>query len=384
MTRIQRLLCVQPGTQARPGGWLASAAITIAVVTACSALALARPAEHGEPHHGHDADVTLHPHDVDVVGVLRELGSEDAAFFEVLRDAGLDNRMMMMILEKLGPNERVQKALEEASARSLHIELRLHKLNEQLEEKVAAGHISRDEARLHFEAMLQEVKQDLRPSVIDEARRHMATVKLRLEDQVAAGIITDAEAEVQLHEAHDALKARMMARGAGEWKARKEFEVQLHAIGAQLKADVAEGLITEAEAKQQYEAKKKVMAMLRQVDTGILPGAVERLHKLHESVRADLAAGRISERQAEERIHAAATEVRELMAKKKGRLRDEMPESMRARLKELHEEIRADYEAGLITGAEAEDLMRAAKLELHEELKAEMEQRHAKKRRHKD
>ena len=115
----------------------------------------------------------------------------------------------------------------------------------------------------------------------------------------------------------------------------------------------------------------------------MIPGAVERLHKLHDSVRADLEAGRITQRQAEERIHAAAAKLHELMAKKEGHPRREMPDSMRARLKELHEEIKADYEAGLITGAEAEDLMRAAKLELQDELRAEMEQRHE-KRRHKD
>ena len=116
----------------------------------------------------------------------------------------------------------------------------------------------------------------------------------------------------------------------------------------------------------------------------MFPGAVERLQKLHESVRADLEAGRITQRQAEERIHDAATAVHKLMAENKGKLRHEMPDSMRARLHDLHEEIKADYEAGIITRAEAGERMQAAKLELYEELKEEMEQRHAKKRRHKD
>ncbi len=383
MTRIQRLLGVQSGSQSRSSGWMTPAAITIAVVTTCSALTLARP--HHEEHPDHDVAYFGQPHDVDVVAVLRRIGSEDAAFFEVLQEAGLDNQTMMMILEKLGPDERVQEALDHAAARSLHIELKLHKLHEQLEEKLAAGHISKEEATEHFHAVLEEVKADLRPSIIHEAEREMEAVKKRLDDQVAAGLITDAEAEGRFYDAHELLKARMMARGAGELKARKEFEDKLHAIGALIKADLAEGLITEVEAKQRYEkAKRKVMGMLRRVDNAMIPGAVERLHKLHDSVRADLEAGRITQRQAEERIHAAAAKLHELMAKKEGHLRREMPDSMRARLKELHEEIKADYEAGLITGAEAEDLMRAAKLELQDQLRAEMEQRHEERRRHED
>ncbi len=384
MTRIQRLLGVKTGTPARTGGWMTPAVITIAVVTTCSALTLARPAEHDE-RHAHDRDVAHVDvsHDVDVINVLREVGSEDVAFFEVLREAGLDNQTMMMILEKLGPNERVQKALDAAAVRSVYVELKLHRLHEQLEEKVAAGHISKDEAREHFRVMLKEVKQDLGPRIIHEAERRMAEVKLRLDDQVAAGIITDAEAEAQLHEAHDALKARMMTDRSSELKARKDYEDKLHAIGLKVRADLAEGLITEVEAKTRYEQAKKMMGVLRRVDRSKLPAdAVERLYKLHESVRADLEAGRITKRQAEERIHAAAAKLHELMARKQEHLRHEMPDSMRARLQELHEEIKADYEAGLITEAEAKDMIRAAKLELQEQLKAEMNERHERKRRH--
>ena len=409
MTRIQRLLGVQSGSQARPAGWMAPAAITVAVVTACSALALARPAHH-EEHPAHDGDIAFFSgsHDVDVVAVLRELGSQDAAFFEVLREAGLDNRTMMMILEKLGPDEQVQKALERAAMGSRHLAFELHRLHGQFEKEVAAGLISKEQATKNYHLVLQEMKRVLTPVVIDESRLEMEAVKKRLDDQIVAGLITDVEAKELLHKAHDALKARLMALAPPDdvqrvvvvdlldaWgmpihetyglKSRKEFEVKLHAIGTQLKADLAEGLINEVAAKQRYlEAEEKFYGKLHRANKVTFPGAVERLHKIHESVRADLEAGRITERQAEERIHAAAAAVHEMMAEQKGHLRHEMPDSMRDRLHQLHDEIMVALEDGIITEAEAEDRMRAAKLELHEQLKAEMEQRHANKRHQQD
>ena len=386
MTRIQRLLGVRTGPQARTGGWMAPAAITIAVVTACSALTLARPAHH-EEHPAHDGDIVFFggSHDVDMIAVLRDLGSRDTEFFEVLREAGLDNATMMMILEKLGPDEQVQKALERAAMGSRHLEFELHRLHGQFEKDVAAGLISKEQATKKYHLVLQEMKGLLTPVVIDESQREMDAVRKQLDEQIAAGRILDVEAEYLLHDAHDALKAKIMARGVGEPKVLKEFVVKLHGIGTQLKADLAERLITEAEAKQRYvEAGEQFYGKLHRANNARFPGAVERLHKIHETVRADLEAGRITQRQAEERIHAAAAKLHKRMAAQMEHPRHEMTDSMRARLHDLHDEIKADYEAGIITKAEAGELMQAAKLELHEQYRARFERRHADKGHNKD
>ena len=382
MTRIQRLLGVQSGSQARSGGWMASAAITIVVVTACSALTLARPAHH-EEHPAHDKDIALvgGSHDVDLIAVLRELGSKDTEFFEVLREAGLDNRTMLMILEKLGPDEQVQKALKSAAMGARHLEFELHRLHGQFEKDVAAGLISKEQATKKYHLVLQEMKRVLTPVVIDEAKREMAAVKEELAQQVAAGFITDAEAKDRIEEAHDALKTRIMAGGAGELHARRVFEDKLHVIHDQIKAELADGVLTEAEAKQRYlEVREQFAGRLHRVDNVLFPAeAVAHLHELHESVKADLEAGRITKRQAEKRIHAAAAKLHEMMDKH-GQVRHEIPAAMRDRLHEIHDKISAALEAGLITESEAEDRIRAAKRELHEQVRDVYEQRHADKR----
>jgi len=197
--------------------------MTIAVVAACTALTLARPADE-KVHPGPD-------HNIDLVELLRKIDAREAAFFAVLRDAGLDDETMMMILERLGPDERVRRALAEAD---------LHELHGHLEREVRAGRMSKKHAIKKFHGILREVEG--------------ADVKQRLTEQVKAGLITEAEAKKALHHAHDELKARLMHRH--ERHVPPEAIERLHALHEAVKADLEAGLITEAEARDRMRAAK--------------------------------------------------------------------------------------------------------------------------------
>jgi hypothetical protein len=251
-----------------------------------------------------------------------------------------------MILKKLGPDPDVQKALDVAAVKSQYVELKLRHLHEQLEKDVAAGHLSKEQATEKFHVVLKEVQRDIRPSLIAEATREMKAIKEQLADEVAAGLITEAEAKDRAYQAHEELKARMMSR-----------RTELHTV-------------------REHEGKLRRANNLRFPD----PEKVEHLRQLHDEVRAELKAGRITEHEAEQRIHAAARQLHQLMAVREGKLRREMPDSMRARLNEIGMQIRADVAAGLITKEEGRDRMQAAKHELHEQYREEFERRHADKR----
>ena len=129
-------------------------------------------------------------------------------------------------------------------------------------------------------------------------------------------------------------------------------------------------------AAREWRGKLRRTNNLRSPD----PENVERLRKFHDKVRAELEAGRITEREAEQRIHAAARQLHEQMAVREGKLRREIPDSMRARLDEIGVQIKADVATGLITREEGRDRMKAAKHELHEQYREEFERRHADKR----
>ncbi len=260
MTRIQRLLGAQTGAPTRSAGWMTPVGMTIAVVAACTALTLARPADEKE-HPGPDHDVAHFgpTDDVDLVALLQKIDAREAAFFAVLRDAGLDDETMMMILERLGPDERVRKALAKADRHEVH---ELHEVHEHLEREVTAGRMSKEHATRKFHTVLRKVEGKLPPRMVDEARREMAAVKERLTEQVEAGLMTEAEAKRALYQAHEELKTRLMQR----------HERHVH------------------------------------------PEAIDRLHALHDAVKADLEAGRISKQEAEQRIHAAADKLHRHMA----------------------------------------------------------------------
>lgn len=376
MTRIQRLLGVQSSPAPRWSGWTAPIAMTFAVVTACSALVLARPAEPvvHPAHEGHDVAFFGPADEVDLVAVLREIDAEEAEFFAVLRDAGVDNKTMMMILEKLGPDERVRHALSGEGSRQRRTEMHLRRLHQHLEQEVIAGRMSKLDATERFNHTLHEVQGQLRPALLDMAHRHMAEIKQKLDEQVEAGLMTEAEARQKLDLSHEKLKNKMLREFSGELREVKEIEQKLHAIGKQIKSDVAAGLITEDEAKLRYQDARKKFHGKQRDNLAFFPGAAERLHKLHDAVRADLKAGRITEKEAEQRIHAAAAELHEQLEYRRAH-RSERTDSMRHRFQEIHEQVRADLEEGLITEAEAQDRMRAARLELREHFQAEMKQR---------
>ena len=377
MTRIQRLLGVQKAPASRWNDWTAPIAMTFAVVTACSALALARPAEttvHPAHHDGHDMAFFGPQDEVDLVAVLREIDAQEAEFFAVLRDAGVDHKTMMMILERLGPDERVRRALSGEDRRHVRTEVRLRRLHEHLEQEVISGHMSKQEATERFNHTLHRMQGQLRPGLVDKARRHMERITQKLHEQVEAGLMTEAQAKRQLDQAHEKLKSRMLRRYGGELHDANEIEQKLHAIGTRLKADLAAGLITEEQAKRRFDAARKEIRGTQRGDPAFFPGAADRLHTLHDEIRADLDAGRITKKEAEQRIHAAAARFHEHLDRRREH-RSERTDAMRHRLQKIHQQVRADLEEGLITEAEAEDLMRAARIELREEFQADMKQR---------
>ena len=433
MHRIQRLLGVKTKTSAAGLlGWMAPLAITLVMVAALSAMTLAPPSDEPE---GHWVEAPYgEAHGVDVVAILREIGVEEAQLVALLREVGLDNRTLLMVMESIGTDERVIRALGQAfEVEHLH-ESKLHEAREHVTAKLAAGLMTEAEAEAHLDGVRIELHDHFRARasehhvLVDTAERQLIELRRHLEDELGAGRISENEAKRRLDRAREEIHARLAERKVHRTMVAELFEMHVAEIHRQIETDLAEGLITQKQARERMrQAKRDLHAKLvgeladrlpiiaqrlgdiqREIKDQVMAGLItekeaherlgrakrelhaklllefgargddveDRFRVLHQEIEEQLKAGLITEKGARERLWRVTQELHEHLKRRQHDRRSETEKLFEKRMDELHRQLRADLEAGLITEKEARRRLDAARKELHEKLIAETHERH--------
>ncbi|MHC5006347.1 MAG: M56 family metallopeptidase [Planctomycetota bacterium] len=332
MNRIRRLAGLQTVPSSRVGGWVAPAAASLAVMMTISAVGLARPAEDRKtgPHREH----MLAPvHEADVVSTLEALDAREAALIRVLREAGLDDRTLVLVLEAMDADPSVMRAVRGAGGgRRPFLGARLHSLHEEIEADLAAGIITKEQARQRLEHARQEIHEHLEAGRLHRMQRdvgerpgeRLLKMQKQVEDDLAAGRITEKQAQAR----HEEIRARHLKRvqenDGRRHEIAKAIAERLDAIGDEIHRDLDAGVITEEEAKERMhramqEIHRRIGERIRGRQFALPPDMREKMQAIHEEVEADLAAGIITKEQARQRLEHARQEIHE-------HLRSQMPE----------------------------------------------------------
>ncbi|MHC4141083.1 MAG: hypothetical protein ACYSUF_04100, partial [Planctomycetota bacterium] len=330
MNRIRRIAGLQTVPSTHIGGWVAPAAATLAVMMTLSAVGLARPVEDDKAHQHREPDLaTVHEHDI--VSTLEALNAREAALIEVLREAGLDDRTLVLVLEAMDADPRVMRAVRGARGqRSPFLGARLRHLHEDIEADLEAGRITKQEAELR----------------LDRARREY-------HEQMAAG---------RLHRMH---------RGAGDGAGERLLKMQ-----KQIEDDLAAGRLTEKEAQAKLEALRARHLKRVREDDGrrheVARAIADRLDAISEEIHRDLEEGIITEEEARERMHQAMERLHRRIGERLHNRMRELPPEIRDQLRKIHAQVEADLEAGIITREEARKRLEHARQEIHEQFRDQM------------
>lgn len=272
MNRIRRLVGLRAQTVTRSGGWLAPVMVSATVIAAVSAVTIARPIEHADhndqPHfvfeHGPENIVVERIDDFDIVAFLKEINAEEAEFFSVLRDAGLDDDTLMIVLKAIGPDPRVMRSIEHAAEErdvmrkqhphAVFIDKESQMLRRSIEEDLAAGLITRAEARDRLRELRAEqalVADHKRQLTIEFVHGELDAARARIHEQLEAGVITEDEARRQMLETKRRVHEHLMdALGGPPNSAMKEVQEKMRVLHQEIREQLDAGLITRREAEQ--------------------------------------------------------------------------------------------------------------------------------------
>ncbi len=377
MNRIQRLLGVKVRPAGSRGAWITPLAITLAMITAVSALALARPAEIRERHPHPDHDLALVGdrdviEQIDLVAILERIDAEETALFSLLREAGLDNHELLIVLEGLSPGRRVANAIEHAMHEARFVKSKMHESRAYVQQEVAAGRMSEADAREHLE--LVKVKLEKHFAKMAEQRHNRMIVDdavhdrmRRLHDTIradlTAGLITEQQATARLQEAEQELHEWMRHRRNATHEILAGFKREMQRVHEQVDAALEAGLITEDEAADRLRQAAETLHFkaMKLVEAG----GAEKLHAVGDQLKADVKAGLITEEEAWELFHQAKRQMDDGR-----RMRHEMGAAMEfveANMRAIHDQVKADLAAGRLTASEAEKRLQMARIAFHEQ-----------------
>jgi beta-lactamase regulating signal transducer with metallopeptidase domain len=343
MNRIYRIAGV-PVTQRRGiSGW--PLLVVMSVTAAVSAMAVSTTTP--------DADVApaeVKPIDrVNIPGILREMGSEDADMIGLLSEAGLDNRVLMVVLEEIGAQKAVFEHIEKAAHRADFIESRMPEVREHVTKAIATGKLSVPEAeeklararmelmhryhleqrRRHADRMTDEVAVEhlaalerhvaegqvdfvLAPSHVRPAHdAKLEAIVVEVHEALAAGDISRQEAHEKLMKVHAEIEQR-----EGEWITAevvvagetapvadvkleqhfREIEVKYNALEADIDAAMAAGELTDDEAARKLMQVRLEMDLVREKMAAHREAKPQRVHLYR--VDEDVARGEYSETRA--------------------------------------------------------------------------------------
>ena len=395
MNRIRRLAGVQMVPSRGIGGWMAPLLVTASVLAIASATSVAVGVDRKEhPSHG-EAEINAIDR-IDIVAFLREHEVEQAEVIATLREGGLNNKQLMGVLQIMGTHKEIMGAIRAAAGRSAEraafVAKKMHEVRDAVQRDLAGGRITEREAHRRLELAEEKVERWAKTRAarrrthhreINATERRLKKLHAEIEEDVAAGRLSPQEAEERLAKAKHEVRARRKNR----WENRlhpdaadNRVEPVIDRLHEQIKEDLAFGRISENEAERRLdEARRDVLGewtherrlYKRRPGTDVSEGLFEVLKTVHE----DLAAGRITEAEAHERL-VEAKEKFELH-----RVHDDFEfkrdRELGSKLQALRARVEDELAAGLITETEA-----AERLEkLHRERDQQRRPRH---RRHED
>jgi beta-lactamase regulating signal transducer with metallopeptidase domain len=358
MNRIRRLAGLPTVPSSRIRGWVTPAAATLVVVAALSAVGLAAPVDDEQAEARKEIIVAPVVERADIVSVLEAVDAREAALFAVLRDAGLEDRTLVLVLKAMDPDPRVLEAVEAPGGKHRFLMRRLHRFHREIADDLEAGRISHEEARQHLERAETRLRRHLEAARAPHGRRglpqlHMERLRRHLEGEVEAGRISEQEARQRLERARSARHPRPIAEP--DPHRRIGFELvgpRMHRIRAEIHEQLAAGRITKEEAVRRLEQVRQrvhdeLAERLAPEHRAVMERIKERMDAVRAEIEEDLAAGRITRQDAMRRLREAKRELHEnlgpRMDERRRGHRDrgrpwirELPEDRE--LRELHED----------------------------------------------
>ncbi|UCD75739.1 MAG: M48 family metalloprotease, partial [Phycisphaerales bacterium] len=163
MHRIFRVVGIGSKPCRRVGGWLAPILIAVSLTAAASAMIITSATEgDGTPK---KKVVKVKAIDqVDIVALAKKLGSKRAKLLYDLREAGLDNEALLVVLGELEPDKELVKAVTVAAKEKMGEHAQQVKMSEyeaQLIKKMKAEGASKKEITKALEQFRKEVKAKL-------------------------------------------------------------------------------------------------------------------------------------------------------------------------------------------------------------------------------
>ncbi len=156
MNRIFRIVGINMGPSRRTGGWLAPAVLAASVITAATALTFTTAVRAGE--HAPPAKIKV-IEEVDVVAIAKKMKFERADVLASLREAGLDNNALLIVMQELGAEKEVFRAIKTAATKVGKKE-KEHALKEKaLIEKMKQKGMSKEEIKKALHEMSLKKKQ---------------------------------------------------------------------------------------------------------------------------------------------------------------------------------------------------------------------------------
>ncbi len=395
MNRIRRLAGVQMVPSRGVGGWMAPLLVTASVLAIASAASVAAAVERQEHRSHGEAEINAIDR-IDIVAFLREHEVEHAEVIATLREGGLNNRQLMGVLGIMGTNSQIMGAIRAAAGRAAEraafVAKKMHGVRDAVQRNLASGKITEGEAHRRLElaeekletlAKAREARRRSHHREMNALERRLKNLHAEIEEDVAAGRLSPQEAEERLAKAKHEVHARLKKR----WENRlhpaatdKRIESEIDRLREQIKEDLALGRITEDEAERRLDESRRDVLLewthegplrKRRPGTDVSEGLFAVLKVVHD----DLAAGRITEAEAHERL---------MEAKEKFEFHREYDVFEHQRDRELESKVRAlrarvedELAAGLITEAEAAERLK----KLHRERDQRRRPRH---RRHEE
>ena len=173
MQRIARIVGSSPSAP-RGAGWLTPMVMAISITTAVGSCFGDEDESTPSQRDGSVAAIDY----VDIVALVGSVDPAQARTLQELRAHGLDNSGLMLVLQKLGTDERVVRAIESAVKHMKDVQRQLDDTRKDIQSAVAAGQMTPEEARRAMEKLHRHVAEAGKKSTHRALRkqRHEATI----------------------------------------------------------------------------------------------------------------------------------------------------------------------------------------------------------------
>ena len=325
MNRIRRLIGV-PVVSIRPsGGWVAPAALTLAVLATASAVTFAwSPQEEREREREGDYERRVYMERmllerVDLVAILEEFSAERAEIIRMLRETGMSNEQLVGVLEVLGTEGRVFEAVHREVRRQNFIGRLMQGAREKIHAQVEEGLINEEEAHrlLQYAEIESVARYDYRlreGEIAEPLENRLVEVRAEVEAAITQGHITPEQGEKMIHKARRNIINEMeqTAQNRAREFAQESFvKAELNRIHEQIVEDVELGRISEDDVHGRFAvAREEFLRWWEDRSTLLSRPYGEKVKEQLAGARRELehavAAGKMTEAEAGRKLEAIA------------------------------------------------------------------------------